>query len=365
MLGACVSINTDAILHNVSLIKACASDRSVMWMLKCNAYGHGLDAVLPHLPMSDTLGLASLQEAKHAFDLGVEPARVLLMRGFLDVDESDRMCKLGMQVVMHADYQWDFLKASVSKGLYPSAVWLHVDTGMSRLGVSVSDFDSLYLRLKKSAGSHFPVHVMTHLASADRLDSVSAQAQLDTFSKLDISGDSKRCALNSAGLAHYPLFDSDCIRPGIALYGISPLAGPHPLMDALRPVMTFTAPVIAVKSILKGQSVGYGDTWLAKRDSIIAICAVGYGDGYPREITEASVFCRGQLCPVVGRVSMDFIAIDVSDHLEKISAGDRVELWGEQLSAERVAKTASTIPYTLFTGVSARVTRLVGGDDDS
>jgi len=361
VLGASITIDTDALRHNVAVLKQAVPEQDVIWMVKANAYGHGADVIVPLLPESDCLGVSSWDEASALIDLGILPRRLVIMRGFLDDDECLAMAQAGVQSVVHADYQIELLNKLESDSGF-SAIWVMVDTGMHRLGFEPEASLAVYQGLKTLAKGRFPIRYMTHMACADEFDSKHVESQLAAFEPM-FQSEAYCSVLNSAGVANYPNAHSHCVRIGLALYGISPLAEPNELMNQLRPVMQFTAPVVSVKTIARGERVGYGATWQAEKETRLAICAAGYADGYPREINGASVLCHGKRCAVVGRVSMGFIAVDVSE-LQAVAPGDRVELWGAGMSINEVASVSDTIPYTLTCHIGSRVHRFLEEDHD-
>lgn len=358
MLGASITIDADALRHNVVVLKKVVSEQDVIWMIKANAYGHGANVVAPLLPESDSLGVASWDEAKPLIEQGIAPERFAIMRGFLDAEECAAMAEAGAQPVVHAAYQLDLLKG-LGSGAQFSVIWLLVDTGMHRLGFEPEISQTIYQQLCDFSGDRFPVRYMTHMACGDEPSSDYVEKQLSAFEPM-FQSDAYCSVLNSAGVANYPQAHSHCVRIGLALYGISPLAYAHPVMSQLRPVMRFSAPIVSVKTVAQGEVVGYGATWKAPKETRLALCAAGYADGYPREINDLSVMCRGTLCSVVGRVSMDFIAIDVSE-LKEVSPGDRAEFWGSDVSINDVAEASGTIPYTLTCRIGSRVHRFVEG----
>ncbi len=363
MLGASITIDADALRHNVVVLKRAVPEQDVIWMVKANAYGHGADVIAPLLPESDYLGVASWDEASALIDLDISPQRLVIMRGFLDEYECLAMANAGVQPVVHADYQIDLLN-KLDTDIRFSAIWVMVDTGMHRLGFAPDASFAVYQHLEVLAQERCPIRFMTHMACGDELDSKHVAGQLAMFEPM-FQSETYCSVLNSAGVANYPHAHSHCVRIGLALYGISPLSEPNDLMNQLRPVMQFTAPVVSVKTIAQGESVGYGATWRAEKETRLALCAVGYADGYPREINGATVLCHGKQCAVVGRVSMGFIAVDVTG-LEEVVPGDRVELWGADMPISEVASVSGTIPYTLTCHIGSRVRRfLKEGSDDS
>lgn len=235
-------------------------------------------------------------------------------------------------------------------------MWLKVDTGMHRLGVLPEEFEPAYARLSASRNIKQPFGIMTHLATADS-DAVVAQQQIDLFSALTQNLNNPTSIGNSAVIFGHNKISSQLVRPGIVLYGVSPFADRTAESLGLKPVMTLTSRVITTKKIKSGERVGYGATWQAQQDSLIGIVGVGYGDGYPRHApTGTPVLINGEICPLVGRVSMDMLAVDLSS-APATQTGDRVILWGEGLPVEQVAQSSQTIAYELFCQLGARVER--------
>jgi alanine racemase len=161
---------------------------------------------------------------------------------------------------------------------------------------------------------------------------------------------------NSAAMLSFPQAQADWVRPGLLLYGVSPFAGSIGADYGLRPVMTLHSHVIAVKNLSPGERVGYGGAWIAARPTRLAVAAVGYGDGYPRNLASGTpVMVNGERAGLAGRVSMDMIGIDVTDLGREPKLGDPVVLWGDGLPVEEIAVWAETIPYELLCGISQRV----------
>ena len=234
-------------------------------------------------------------------------------------------------------------------------LWIKIDTGMNRLGFRVEDFADAHARLVRIAGPDNAPALVTHLASADdRRDPLTAR-QVQVFEDVTRGLPGERSLANSAGVLGWPTTRGDWVRPGLALYGATPFTSGHAEDFGLRPVMTLQSEVIAVKTVRVGETVGYGAAWRAERETRIAVVAAGYGDGYPRStISGTPVAINGHRAPLVGRVSMDMVAVDVTE-LPAIATGDPVVLWGEGVPVEEVARCAGTIPYELLCGVSERV----------
>lgn len=237
----------------------------------------------------------------------------------------------------------------------PIEAWLKLDTGMNRLGFPPAEARTAFRRLEACPAVGPQPRLMTHLACADERDTAVTDAQLDRFAEAlgDLPGE--RSIANSAGLLWRRDSQADWVRPGIMLYGVSPFADQVGADLALRPAMQLMSTVIALRTVRRGERVGYGGVWTAREDSRLAIAAIGYGDGYPRQLGSGTpVLVRGRRAPLAGRISMDMIAVDVT-LVADVCVGDEVMLWGPGLPVEELARMANTIPYELLCGVTQRV----------
>jgi alanine racemase len=350
------TIDLNALSHNYNVIKNLVSkDTQIMPMVKANAYGHGLIEVAQHLQEADAFGVATLPEAFKLRDSGIKQD-LFVMCGFRNADELSLFSELDLTAVVHHPDQVDWLlQASLEK---PISVWLKVDTGMHRLGVSPEDFPSIVDKLNQSSNICHPFGIMTHLANADA-DKEFTQHQVDLFDKLTKDLDQPKSVANSAGILAFKAAHHQLVRPGIMLYGVSPFADKTGADLGLKPAMRFTSNLVAHKQVKKGEYIGYGCTWQADRDLVVGIVTVGYGDGYPRHAQNGTpVMVDNRVCPLVGRVSMDLLAIDISA-VPNPTIGQSVVLWGEELPAEMVATSSDTIAYELFCQLTERVMKHV------
>lgn len=355
-----IHIDLAAIAHNAGLVKALAPDTKIVAMVKADAYGHGAaDVSLALEQHVDRLGVCCLQEALQLRTAGVQ-LPIVLIEGCFSAQECMQALQANCELVIHSELQLAQLKALNLR--QQITIWLKIDTGMHRLGLSAQDLVKVYGELKDAAWVE-KVILVSHFANADNLASDSTVLQLNVFGQmlgsLQASDKIKAISLaNSAGIMAWPQSHHDWVRPGIMLYGISPFAQPHAAAQKLVAAMTFTSKVIALRSVELGETVGYGSTWTASRRSIIATIAVGYGDGYPRTAASGTpILVNGQRCQLVGRVSMDMICADVSD-ISSVKVDDPVELWGKILSVNEVAEHAGTVGYELVTRMTSRPTRL-------
>lgn len=345
-------IDLDALRHNLAVARAAAPGRKVMAVVKANAYGHGLVRVAQALGDADALAVARLGEAVALHDAGCR-ATIVLLEGCQDNAEWVEAAARGFVPVVHHREQLELLRAArLSR---PLACWMKVDTGMHRLGFSPAQAVAAYAELAALDNVRDQPGLMTHLANADdRWDPTTAE-QLARFKPLAERFAVPTSMANSAGILGCADSHGDWIRPGLMLYGASAFLNGQGGDNGLRPVMTLSARLIAVNQRNAGDPVGYGGSWRCAHDMPVGVVCIGYGDGYPREIAaDTSVLVAGRASRVVGRVSMDMIMVDLHD-LPDAKMGDVVTLWGDGLPVERIAKSAGTIPYTLFCGITSRV----------
>jgi alanine racemase len=324
----------------------------VLAVIKANAYGHGIVTVAEALGSADAFAVARLEEAVMLRAAGCR-ARIVLLEGVSAARELATAAQLGLEPFVHQAAQIALLEAW--RGAHSFVVWLKIDSGMGRLGFRPADVPAAAARLAACARVAGPANLVTHLAEAEQRGNAGTRAQIDRFNEVTRGMPGERSIANSAGLIAWPEAQGDWVRPGIMLYGISPFADATGADLGLKPVMTFETRVLAIKDLAAGDRVGYGGAWTARRGARIAIAAAGYGDGYPRSASNGTpVQVNGMPAELAGRVSMDMLAIDVSDVLQ-VSVGDPVQLWGPAVPVERVAASAGTIGYELTCRVSRRV----------
>ncbi|MGL5358651.1 MAG: alanine racemase [Shewanella sp.] len=345
-------ISRRALQNNLAVLRQQASASQVMAVVKANGYGHGLLNVANCLVSADGFGLARLEEALELRAGGVK-ARLLLLEGFFRGTDLPLLVAHDIDTVVHHESQIEMLEqANLSK---PVTVWLKVDSGMHRLGVTPEQFAAVYARLQACANVAKPIHLMTHFACADEPENQYTKVQMATFEGLTAGLPGFRTLANSAGALYWPQSQGDWIRPGIALYGVSPVTGDCGSNHGLIPAMNLVSRLIAVRDHKAGEPVGYGCYWTAKQDTRLGVVAIGYGDGYPRNAPEGTpVWVNGRRVPIVGRVSMDMLTVDLGqDAPDKV--GDDVLLWGQALPVEEVAEHIGTIAYELVTKLTPRV----------
>jgi alanine racemase len=347
------TIDTGALRHNLSIVREWAPKSRVMAVIKANAYGHGLVAVARALESADAFAVARVGEGLALRAAGITTPTVLL-EGVFDSEQIDAAAAANFELVVHTAEQIELLRAAAPGARFK--VWLKLDTGMNRLGFKGSAFGAAHAALSALNTVQSPVNLFTHLASADAPDESITADQLARFDAATRTLPGERSIANSAGMLSFSEAQADWVRPGLLLYGVSPIEGAIGADYGLEAVMTLQAQVIALKDLSVGERVGYGGHWTASRPTRLAVAAVGYGDGYPRSLGAGTpVLVNGERAVLAGRVSMDMIGIDVTDLPRPPAMGDPVVLWGEGLPVEEIAVWADTIPYELLCGISQRV----------
>ncbi|MBM7061244.1 alanine racemase [Pseudomonas sp. UL073] len=352
------TIDLAAIRHNYALAKRCAPGRQAFAVVKANAYGHGVREVVAALgEVADGFAVACLEEAAEVRAV-LPHGRLLLLEGCFATDELPEAARLGLDLVVQDAAQLDALLATPLA--QPLNVWLKLDSGMHRLGLGADAVRQAFARLRQ-APQVGELNLLSHFACADERGHALTEQQVEQFlALLDLEFDQRSLA-NSAAVLTIPAAHMDWLRPGIMLYGATPFAELSAAELGLRPAMSLTAQLIAVREVAAGESVGYGASWVAARPSRIGTVSCGYADGYPRHAPSGTpVLIHGTRVPLAGRVSMDMLSVDLSD-LPQAQVGDAVELWGAQLAVDEVAQAAGTIGYELLTQVTARVPRRYRG----
>lgn len=351
--AALAILSTENLLHNLSIIKQKSGTAQVMAMVKANAYGHGLRSVAKRLDAHvDNFGVASIDEALALRKVGIKKP-ITLLEGVFEPDELLVASCERFQVVFHDHEQLRWLRSAVVP--LPLMVWIKIDTGLGRLGFSLDEYDIVYQQLAAHAYVHKPIGLMSHFACSDQPDHELNVQQQVRFAQLAARHAGPKSFANSGALwgASQPLYD--LVRPGIALYGVSPYGHLTASSLNLKPVMTLQTRLVAVRTVQKGSSIGYGARSICPEDMPLGVVAMGYGDGYPRSATDGTpVLVKGIRCPLIGRVSMDMMTIDLRN-CPTACVGDPVILWGDGLSLETVAPFAGRIPYEMLTAVQTRV----------
>lgn len=339
-----------ALRHNHRLARERAGGARLWTVVKADAYGHGLLRCAEALAdEADGFALLGIEDAITLREAGIRQP-ILLLEGVFAESDLPLCAEYGLTPVVHRPGQLQMLRAAALPVRLP--VWLKLNTGMNRLGLSGEELASL--RADTSASSALTVQgLMTHFAEADGERGIALQ--LARFNEMRAGWSVPVSLANSAALLRYPEASADWVRPGIMLYGASPFADEDAASHGLRPVMTLSSRLIGVQQVAAGERVGYGGVFTADRPMRIGIVACGYADGYPRHAsTGTPLLVEGRRTRTLGRVSMDMLACDLSE-LPEADVGSPVVLWGRGLPADEVAAAAGTISYELFCALARRV----------
>ena len=385
MRHASITLNSAALTHNLNqVINKIPEKTQVLAMVKADAYGHGVRHCVPGLQQADALGVACFDEAKQIRDLGWQKG-VVLIEGVFSQQEWAESIEAKCQSIVHHQNQVQWALANLPTADSPCrTIWLKLNTGMNRLGFEPEEIVAV---AKTLVDAGYNLILTSHFANADRPDHPSNANQIKVFTdaltqlREQVDGHIKASLCNSSGIINFPECHFDWVRPGIMLYGSTPLEGISAQELQLKPVMTFSASLMAIHNIAAGAPVGYGSRFVANRPIVKGIVSIGYGDGYPRVVDgsawvtvkpqpregdrDSSTAAKAALsykCPVIGRVAMDMIAIDLTE-VPNPTVGYQVTLWGDpdksEPSVDEIANSAHTLGYELLCRVTQRPTRVV------
>ncbi len=352
------TVHTEALRANLARLRAAAGDARVWGVVKADAYGHGIERVYEAFRGADGFALLDLTEAERVRALGWR-GPVLLLEGVFDTRDLELCSRLSLWHTVHCEEQIDML--AVHKTHAPHRVFLKMNSGMNRLGFTPQAFRGAWTRLN-ALPQVDEISLMTHFSDADGARGIAHQVRAFADATRDLPGE--RSLGNSAAalrLADDPVVRADWIRPGIALYGGAPDFPAHDIAHwGLAPTMTLSSRLIGVQQLVAGDTVGYGSTFTAPAAMRIGLVACGYADGYPRHApTGTPVLVDGRRTRTIGRVSMDMIAVDLTD-LPAAGFGTEVTLWGRSsrgavLPVDEVAHAAGTVAYELLCALAPRV----------
>ncbi len=356
------TIHLDAMRHNLAQARRCAPGANVWAVVKANAYGHGLERGMRGFAEADGLALIEPDNAIRLRELGwTKP--ILLLEGIFGLADAGLLAAYQLDSTIHTEEQIDWLEQA--RLATPVDVHLKMNTGMNRLGFTPAAFARAHARLRALPMVR-TITLMTHFANADQLAhprlTVSEQVRRFRSGAAGLDGPLSIC--NSGAVLHQAQLaeelHSDWVRPGIMLYGGTP-GGASAEEFNLRPTMTLASEIIGVQEIAAGDAVGYGSQFQAERPMRVGVVACGYADGYPRHAPHGTpALVAGQPSSLVGRVSMDMLAVDLS-HLPTAGVGSAVTLWGAGVPIDTVANAAGTIGYELMCALAPRV-RVVEGN---
>ena len=351
MRPARACINLKALRHNYHYAKSLAPHSKAAAIIKANAYGHGAVVAARALYDADAFGVACIEEALELREAGITQP-IVLLEGVFTPDELPLAAHYQLMIAVHSIEQVMWLEQA--RLSHPLAVWLKIDTGMHRLGFAPEQVAQIYARLKACTNVAL-ITLMTHFARADEVDCAATEQQIARFKAATQGIQAPVSIANSPATLAWPSTRLDWVRPGIMLYGASPVAAELPVSQALQPVMTLESALIAVRELGVGESIGYGARFTCEQSTRVGVVAMGYADGYPRHAVNGTpVVVSGVRTRIIGRVSMDMLTVDLTS-LPDAKVGDRVELWGNNVLANEVAAHSQTIAYTLFTGITRRV----------
>lgn len=370
IIGPVAHIDLAALRHNLAVCRAAAPKSRVWAVIKADAYGHGMGHCAAALLEADGFAVARVQEALGLRAIGISKP-LLVMEGVANETELGAVLSMQVELTVHASWHLDLIlgQLQASPRPKPQRVWLKLDTGMGRLGLNQAEAIALIERLRALTSANTTstpllelAGIMTHLANADDANHPMTAAQCEQARALAERFSLPLSIGNSAGILAHPAARSDWVRPGIMLYGGSPLLDCSAAALDLQPVMTLSSQLIAVRELAAGAPIGYGSAYRCPEPMRVGVVAIGYGDGYPRHApTGTPVLIRGQRAALLGRVSMDMISVDLRQ-IPDARVGDAVILWGQGLPVEEVAGQVGTINYELLCRLSSRV-RLVHDED--
>lgn len=348
------TIHLGALRHNLAQIKALAGQAKVMAVVKADAYGHGLERVARALDgAADAFAVASLGDGLRLRAAG-HRQRIVVLAGPDQAGDIAEMQRLGLDAAIHHESQLQWLsEASPARGRL--RVWLKVDSGMHRLGFAPEHAVLVHAQLTAMAGIDPDIGLMTHFAESEVFDGERTRQQIERFVAATRGLTGPRSLSNSAAVLGWPDARGDWVRTGGLLYGLSVVEGKSGADFGFRAAMTLSTRLIAINMIKRGERIGYNGLWECPEDMPVGVAAVGYGDGYPRSaISGTPVLIGNQRVPLIGRVSMDLITLDLRE-APTAKVGDRVVLWGPELPVEIAAAQAGTISYDLTCGMTRRV----------
>ena len=354
-------IHLDALQHNLNIARQATPQSQVFAVVKANAYGHGIERVYEAFQSADGFALLDIAEAIRVRDLGWT-GPILLLEGFFSAEDLVDCEQYRLSFSIHNEQQVEWLEQFQAKNKTQFDVFLKMNTGMNRLGFQPETYRNIWQRLKQSEAVKSITHMM-HFSDADgdRLGQDGIQYQHTVFEQT-IQGLDGECSIsNSAAiLRHSQKLHSDYVRSGIMLYGSSPDFPTHSIQDwNLKPTMSLRSEIIAIQEIQANDTVGYGSKFTATRTMKVGIVACGYADGYQRISHNAPILVNSIRTQTIGRVSMDMLAVDLTD-IENVQIGTEVVLWGQSstgviLPIDDVALSSGTVGYELMCGVTARV----------
>lgn len=349
-------LNINSLKNNYNYLRKLCASAKVIAVIKSEAYGHGLLRVAKALEHADGFAVACVSEGIALRRAGITQ-KIIVLQGTHGLQDIELSRDYNLTPVIHCQRQIDSLQQSNCRGL---DYWVKFDTGMHRLGFDWKEHKNVIPALLNLRGVANPPVLMSHFCCADG-DETHTRIQLQRFEELCAYHEKEgiqASIANSAATLSLPESHKDWVRVGLSVYGVTAKNSLPKHKRNLKPVMSLTAPVIALRNFNKGNRLGYNGEYVCKKKTLAAIIGTGYGDGYPwHAISGTPVWLAGKRCHIAGHVSMDMITVDATG--VDLSVGDDAELWGTHISVSEVAESASTIPYELLCSVSSTATTLI------
>jgi alanine racemase len=361
-----LTVDLDALVANWRKLEKTAVPAECAAVVKADAYGCGIEPVAKALAAAGckTFFVATLDEAR-TLRAALPQATIYSLNGFFQ-NTGEAYARINCKPVigdLNELAEWDvFCRRSGWNG----GAAIHIDTGMNRLGLTITEAQGIIPRI--NAGDHGITLVMSHLVSAELVNNATNARQLTAFREIASHFTNVPASLsNSSGIYLGAQFQFDMVRPGAALYGVNPTPEAD---NPMQPVVELKARIIQIRSVERGETVGYGGTWTARRPTKLAIVAAGYADGYFRAASAndgtrgAEVIVAGKRCPIAGRISMDLMAVDITDLPPNAARrGHMVTLIGEGITVDELAHHFGTIGYEVLTSLGKRYARIYRGSD--
>jgi alanine racemase len=359
-----LTVDLDAIIANWRKLEKTAVPAECAGVVKANAYGCGAEQVSKALASAGckTFFVATLDEAR-VVRAALPQATIYALDGFFQ-NTGDAYARIDCKPVigdLNELAEWDvFCRRSGWNG----GAAIHIDTGMNRLGLTITEAQGIIPRI--NAGDHGITLVMSHLASAELVNNSTNARQLTAFREIASHFSNVAASLaNSSGIYLGAQFQFDLVRPGAALYGVNPTPEAD---NPMQPVVELKARIVQIRNVERGETIGYGGTWTARRPTRLAVVSAGYADGYFRAASAndgtrgAEVMVAGKRCPIAGRISMDLLAVDITDLAPNAARrGHMVTLIGEGITVDELAHHFGTIGYEVLTSLGQRYVRVYKG----
>lgn len=353
MRSAKAILSKKNLLHNVGRIRE-ISKAKIVACIKANAYGHGLRSVALRIQDKvEMFGVASIDEALALRKVGIKN-EILILEGAFEKEEIEMAAEMNFALVFHSEHQINWLLKSKLPANTLKA-WFKIDTGMNRLGFKTNEIaEKNYQILESCEKTKKPITIISHFASSEEKENPLNQKQIENFENFAKNKNANLSLCNSAAIFNFPHLHYDYIRPGLCLYGASPIKHKSSNELGLKPVMNLQSNIIAIKNVKKDETIGYGGRYKFEKDTKVAIVGLGYGDGIPITTKDGTkVLIKGEKCPIIGRVSMDMFAVDISNLEAPINT--EVTIWGEEHPIELFVEFSDSLIYNLLTGVQYRV----------